>query len=381
MNNQLAHLQIQLLPQLCSDKVLDEAYCWLRNSRQNSHHNNLYWSFISKDWSVCKARLRHLLRAGEYKISPLQIITLHASTEQAMQVSQWEPLDAIVLKALALVLTPHVTKQIDLSAATHLKHHGGLKYALQQGAKHTQAHLGGYAFKTDIKDYYASINHRTLHDQCCRLIHDRRIQDLLWQVMNRVHVNRGHHRLIEWQSIPRGCPLSPLFAALYLQPLDAFMKKNHCAYVRYMDDFIIFSKTRHGLRRIKKQCYQILDQLGLKLSFEKTWVGRLRVDDSAHKLPAQVNQDGPVNGFTFLGYHFAFKQGVMRLMVANRTWQRMTTRLLRLYEQGATKTRLAVYVKNWLRWAKTGVALNIEQLISTIKIRIKSVGLKMDLLL
>ena len=68
-------------------------------------------------------------------------------------------------------------------------------------------------------------------------------------------------------------------------------------------------------------------------------------------------------------------------MVANRTWQRMTSRLLRLYEQGATKTRLAVYVKNWLRWAKTGVALNIEQLISTIKIRIKSVGLKMDLLL
>ena len=62
-----------------------------------------------------------------------------------------------------------------------------------------------------------------------------------------------------FQQAPRGYPLSPLFAAVYLQPLDELARKNKHDYVRYMDGFVIFAKSHHQLRRIIKDVYRILN--------------------------------------------------------------------------------------------------------------------------
>ena len=111
-------------------------------------------------------------------------------------------------------------------------------------------------------------------------------------------------------------------------------------YVRYMDDIVIFSKTRHQLKRIIKCVYACLDELALTLAPDKTWIGRVS------------------KGFDFLGYHISLKG----LSMANRSFDRMSLKLHRLFEQGADHARLVQYLKNWIRWAKTGVSLNVKAL-------------------
>ena len=128
--------------------------------------------------------------------------------------------------------------------------------------------------------------------------------------------------------------------AVYLQPLDAMAQKDDLAYVRYMDDFVIFAKTRHQLRKIIKRMYAVLKKLGLKLAKAKTWLGRV------------------VKGISFLGYEIS-PSGID---IAQRSFDRMLVRFNRLYEQGVNTSRLIKYVRNWIKWARSGVSLNVKEL-------------------
>mgnify|MGYP001360134322 CR=1 FL=1 len=107
-----------------------------------------------------------------------------------------------------------------------------------------------------------------------------------------------------------------------------------------MDDIVILTKKRHQLRRAIKKVYSITEELGLKLAPAKTWLGRV------------------CKGICFLGYEIS-PSGID---VAMQTFDRMILRFHRLYEQSADIPRLVKYVNNWIKWARSGVFLNVKEL-------------------
>ena len=328
-----------LMSYITSKCRLDAAFSWLFKKKQKAGSNDLFWG-MTQNWQHIKATLRAQLQRGDYSFSPLKTVQL----QDGMLVSIWHPEDSIVIKALTEVIAPLFKVNMDLTAATHLKGNGGLKQAVQK----VRAKLSenNFAYKTDIADYYASIKHDVLLEKLRSKIKDNRVMKLLQQILNRVHVRNGAHRLIENTSIPRSCSLSPLLAAIYLQPQGEWARKEKIDYVRYMDDIVILTKKRYQLRRAIKKVYSITEELGLKLATTKTWLGRVS------------------KGFTFLGYQIS-PNGIQ---VAQGSLSRMMTKLHRLYEQGATKKRLVDYVKRWITWAKAGVSLIDAPLKLNIKI-------------
>ena len=196
-----------------------------------------------------------------------------------------------MLKALALVLGEHLPIS---PRCTHVKGHGGAKAAVRQ----VWAGLAGNRFvlRTDVKSYYASIDHLLLLDQLAAFIEDRRVLNLLGQYMRRTAERGG----VFWdyqKGISLGCPLSPLMGALFLTCLDQRMAKSGLFYVRFMDDILVLSPTRWKLRKAVKAVNQVLGSLGLEKHPDKTFIGRIE------------------KGFDFLGYHF----GPDGLSVAKRT--------------------------------------------------------------
>jgi len=143
------------------------------------------------------------------------------------------------------------------------------------------------------------------------------------------HIHRG---------IPKGCPLSPLLGALMLKSLDAAIPKT-CFYVRYMDDWVILTKTRHQLQRVVKKMHRVMQALKFKLALNKTFIGKLS------------------KGFDFLGYHFS-PDGLLGL--AEKTIRSANARIAELYEQGASNKRIQQYVNRWMGWAKGGLDLQIN---------------------
>ncbi len=68
--------------------------------------------------------------------------------------------------------------------------------------------------------------------------------------------------------------LSPLLGAVMLTPLDKTMeaeiRTGRIWYIRYMDDFVVLTKTRHQFRKAIKQVHAVMCQLKLTLHINKS---------------------------------------------------------------------------------------------------------------
>jgi hypothetical protein len=158
-----------LADRLHSDAVLDRAYAWLCHQRRNWPASSDVWSF-RRDWPAEKERLRTELREGCFRLGLQQRVTRGDGEEMDL----WSAHDALVLKALALVLGQHLRVS---RRCVHVKGHGGAKAAIRQimhwlpGAR--------FVLKTDVKSYYASIGHVALLDLLAEAVRDRGILNLV----------------------------------------------------------------------------------------------------------------------------------------------------------------------------------------------------------
>ncbi len=193
-----------------------------------------------------------------------------------------------------------------------------------------------FVLKTDVKSYYASIDHHRLLDRLAAHIRGKAILNLIGQYLRRT-AERGGEFFDHDRGISLGCPLSPLIGAFFLDDLDRRMASLGLFYVRFMDDVLVLSPTRWKLRRAVKVVNQVLGALRLEKHPDKTFIGRIE------------------RGFDFLGYHF----GPEGLTVAAKKIVQFVERVLRLYEQepgeACASARLGLYARRWIRWAGAGL--------------------------
>jgi RNA-directed DNA polymerase len=213
---------------LIHDAVLDTACAWLCRQRKDWPTSADVWRFRQR-WPHEKALLRQELRAGTYQIGLLSRVTL----QNGEDVDLWPARDAIIMKALAIVLG----QSLPISQhCTHLKGHGGLKGAVRQVL--VQLPHAHFVLKTDVQSYYASIDHTLLLDKLAFHISDRRVLNLIGQYLWRITEWGG----LYWDSrkgISLGCPLSPIIGAFFLCELDAQLEKLGLFFIRYMDDILV----------------------------------------------------------------------------------------------------------------------------------------------
>ena len=315
-----------ILATFASDEVISAAFRWLCQQRRHWPADADVWD-LRLHWDRERPAIQEALRRGEYLFAPMARVTKAEGDVQHV----WSSRDAVVLKALAIVLARHLPVS---DRCTHLKGHGGAKAAVRA----VRDNLGDHAFvmRTDVKGYYDSIEQHRMVDLLSRHVRDRTVLNLLWQAMRRTVTWGGLYRDCE-RGISRGCSLSPLLGAFYLYELDTAMEHEGVLYVRFMDDILVLAPTRWKLRRAVKVVNEQLSSLALAKHPDKTFIGR--VD----------------KGFDFLGYHFR-REG---LTVARKTLESFGERLARLYEQrkeGLVSPSVpGSYARRWMGWATGGL--------------------------
>jgi hypothetical protein len=100
-------------------------------------------------WDEIRPQLQARLRASEYRPGPVR--RFHEGGET---IEVWSALDALVLKATALVLTAHWLPDFS-PHCHHLESRGGAKAAVR--FVHEQLAANTFVFLTDAKSDYASI--------------------------------------------------------------------------------------------------------------------------------------------------------------------------------------------------------------------------------
>lgn len=142
-----------------------------------------------------------------------------------------------------------------------------------------------FALKTDVKDFFETIDHEKLLEILRANIRDARIVRLieLW-------INNGIFEHFDYRAhakgVHQGDVLSPLLSNIYLNQMDKFLEQSGAEFVRYADDFVVFftsyEAAEQGLARLK----DFLKTINLFLNEAKT---------SIH---------GKDSEFTFLGVNF-----------------------------------------------------------------------------
>jgi len=141
-----------------------------------------------------------------------------------------------------------------------------------------------YVLKTDIRKYFASIDHEILFDKMLRKI---KCKDTLWLIKLIIDGSNRQEEVNDYfegdslfvpfdrkRGIPIGNLTSQFFANAYLDDLDHYMKEVlHCKYyIRYVDDITVFDNDKKRLWEIRECMERYLSSYRLKLHPRKTYV-------------------------------------------------------------------------------------------------------------
>lgn len=132
-----------------------------------------------------------------------------------------------------------------------------------------------YALKCDIKKYFRSIDHEILYGILEKKIRDDKTLWLIDEILGSTYDSSQGTR----RGIPIGNLTSQLFANVYLNELDHFVKQDLGVryYLRYVDDFVILGPNKARLHSLKNSIRTYLkERLNLELPEEKTSVFPVR---------------------------------------------------------------------------------------------------------
>lgn len=142
-----------------------------------------------------------------------------------------------------------------------------------------------YFIKFDVSKYFYSIDHYKLKEILAKRIKDEKLLFILGKVIDSnfeeelpAHIPNPDVSSQE-KGIPIGNLLSQLFANIYLNELDQFVKHElkikH--YVRYVDDFIILEKDKQKIKEIISKIKKFLaEELCLTLKDEKIHINKIK---------------------------------------------------------------------------------------------------------
>ena len=112
-----------------------------------------------------------------------------------------------------------------------------------------------FALKCDVSRFFDLIDHRILLELIARRIHDEHCLTLVRQIVESFSTAPG-------KGLPLGNVTSQLFANIYLNELDQFVKhslKRHWC-LRYCDDFVMVGSDREELHALIEPIRQFLDE-------------------------------------------------------------------------------------------------------------------------
>jgi len=138
-------------------------------------------------------------------------------------------------------------------------------------ARILELHDQGYRviLDADIKAFFDELSHVIIKEAVAAQVADGNILDLIEKFLRAGVMENGVFKPTT-VGTPQGGVISPLLANIVLNYLDWQLAKLGLRFVRYADDFVVLCLTKAQAEEAKAQVTHILNQLGLRLSAEKT---------------------------------------------------------------------------------------------------------------
>jgi len=222
------------------------------------------------------------------------------------------------------------------------------------------ARKNSYVLRCDVQRFYPSVDHEILENILAKRIKDCQVMDLIRKLLSRGKEILKNEYIISWfpgddlftpLERPRGLPIgnltSQFFANVYLNEFDHFMKEQlSCRYyLRYMDDFAVFSNSKSELRQIKKEVEKFLCSLRLSLDPKKTLL-----------FPVGV-------GLDFLGYRVFLTHRLVRKSTVYRFSKRMKCTVKKYKKGQVSLEKMKASLVSWFGHVKHANSYNLRKMV------------------
>lgn len=307
------------------DQVITHAnlqLAWRKFSRGKSRKKDV--REFSKRLEYNLLKLHYLLLSGGYRHSGY--VSFFVADPKLRHIHKAAVVDRVVHQAIVQIIEPLFDPGFifdSYSSRSGKGTHRAVAKLRQSARKLSRNNTRDVWFlKCDIRKFFDSISHGILLSLLSRKICDRRLLDLLENIIGSFHV-------MPEIGIPLGNLTSQLFSNIYLNELDQFAKRRLSIkhYIRYADDFIIVGTDRAYLETLINIFHDYLSR-------------SLELDLHPRKIALRPWHQG----IDYLGYVIFPHHTILR----RKTGKRMIRRINRKVLAGASADELGATAQSYL---------------------------------
>jgi len=223
------------------------------------------------------------LVTGRYVPQPLKRIEIKKDENETRPLGLSSARDKVVQKLLAMQMTEYFDHIFSNRSYGYRPNKGTLKAINRCRDYIRRGYI--YIYKTDIDDFFETIDHNELISLLQKHISDERIINII-----SLFLKNGSFKEFDYidhsEGIHQGDALSPLLSNIYLDQMDKWLEERNIEFVRFADDFVLFFKNPQMHKKVVEKLRDFLQSIGLKLEEKKSYDADIK------------------SGFTFLGCRF-----------------------------------------------------------------------------
>jgi len=237
----------------------------------------------------------------------------------------------------------------------------------QQAVQEAQRNINeGYQFIVDIdlKNFFDEVDHCILLQLLYNKVKCAKTLRLIRKWL-RAPIKINGKLTKRRKGVPQGSPLSPLLSNILLHELDKELEKQGHRFVRYADDFSIYTKSKSSARKIGNNIFLFLrDKLKLPINREKSGICK----------PVQFE----ILGYKFVPTYIKGDRGKYQLVVSEKAWKNLKQKLKSITRKTTAHsfderiTKLKEVQRGWLNYFRmASITGKLEAIDSWLRKRLR----------
>lgn len=212
--------------------------------------------------------IRQQLLDGTYQPQPVRRVTIDKPDGGKRLLGIPNLVDRLIQQAIVQILTPIFDPSFSTSSYGFRP-----KRSAHGAAKQVQKIIKrGYRFAVDmdLSKFFDRVGHDILMARVARKVQDKPLLQMIGRYLRAGVMVDGQFQATT-EGTPQGGPASPLLANILLDDLDKELEQRGLRFVRYADDFVIFTKSKRSAERVFDSVHRYLTtKLHLVVNLEKS---------------------------------------------------------------------------------------------------------------
>lgn len=300
-----------MIEQVLSARNLYQAFRQVAKNKGSAGVDGMVVGVLGQQLDDRILNLSSKVRTQCYEAQPILGVSIPKGNGKTRQLG----VPTVIDRTLQQALTQIMATRFELEFKTHSygfrpgKNAHQAVYQAQKNINEGFSHI----VDIDLEKFFDQVDHCILLQLVYRKV---KCQTTLWLLRQwlRAPMQIDGKLVKRRKGIPQGSPLSPLLSNIMLHELDRMLEAKGLRYVRYADDFSVYTKSKAEAKKIGNEVYRFLrNKLKLPINRAKSGIRR------------------PVN-FELLGYGFVpsyvkGERGTYQLVVSKKAWKSLKTKL------------------------------------------------------